>query len=172
MSALSLAKKARAEFETALRLNPDDVGNLADAAREFDRAGNTADATRAYETLLARQPTNESTLHDLAGLYQRSGHLDQAVPLLRRLSEPRQRRVIGFETAPQRFPARSDVLSYPAHSLGRRLRRSLLDVASARRASAADGTEHSHENEKKKTCSSSADVYFIARSLTGSTLCS
>lgn len=81
--------EALRQFEAALRLNPDDVGNLADAAREFDRAGNTADATRAYETLLARQPTNESTLHDLAGLYQRSGHLDQAVPLLRRLSESR-----------------------------------------------------------------------------------
>ena len=58
--------------------------------------------------------------------------------------------MVGFKTAPQRSLARSDVLSYPAHSLGRRLRRSLLGVAIAQGACAAAGTEHPMKMRKRR----------------------
>src|SRR5438094_961943 len=53
------------------------------------RSGDTAGAARAYEALLVREPQNTQLIHDLASLHQRSGRFDQALPLLRQLTDLR-----------------------------------------------------------------------------------
>src|SRR6266545_1576776 len=73
---------ARASFEAALALKPDDVPLLFNVGQCCDRLGDAARAERAYAACLEREPNHAASRHALCALMVRDGRSDEAVRMV------------------------------------------------------------------------------------------
>jgi tetratricopeptide (TPR) repeat protein len=79
-----MLRKALAEFEKALSIQPDDFESLVDVAGLYRASGQTEKARAALEKALAQQPNSAEALTSLAGIYLEEGKAEQGVEALER----------------------------------------------------------------------------------------
>lgn len=80
--AQSESERARSEFETAVRLNPESATALNNLATASVRAGRPADAATAWNRVLLLVPGDPVATQNLAKLYLSQNRVAAAIPLL------------------------------------------------------------------------------------------
>lgn len=97
---LARSEEAKAELETALRINPNYVPALLNLGNLHEDRGRRDEARAAYEQALALDPGNPLALARLAGVTKVAGPDDPVLPRLRsalaRSPDPHDRADLGF----------------------------------------------------------------------------
>jgi tetratricopeptide (TPR) repeat protein len=81
--ASGLTEEASAEFDAALAANPQDVNTIVLAARAAIKKGELVKAGRTLESALARGVEAGSIYFELATVYEKTAHLENAIPAMR-----------------------------------------------------------------------------------------